>query len=75
LGAESYELVIQGTLSPVMTSALTGFDFDRREHGRTRLVGCLADQAQLHRVLGVLVDLNIRLVSLNQIPGDQPTAS
>jgi hypothetical protein len=75
VGADSYELVVEGRLGPVLASAIQGFDVTRYEGGRTHLIGWLSDQAQLHHALDVLADLSISLVSLNRLPSDQLTSA
>jgi hypothetical protein len=62
-----YEMVLKGRLSPALIEAI-GFDVSCVESGRTHLVGQQVDQESLHRAFGVLQDLNIELVSLNELP-------
>jgi hypothetical protein len=68
-----YEIVVKGRLSPVLIEAI-GFDVSCIECGCTHLVGRQVDQDSLHRVFRVLQDLNIELVSLNELPSREPTA-
>jgi hypothetical protein len=69
--AERYELVVRGTLSPAVASAIEGFDVVLSEGGRAHLVGWVGDQAGLHHVFEILRDLNISLVSLNRVDIDE----
>ncbi len=61
-----YEVVVRGSLSSDVT-ALIGFDFARFFDGKTFLVGHNVNQARLHGVFKVLQDLNIELVSVNEL--------
>ncbi len=62
-----YEIVVKGRLSPALIDAI-GFDVSCVERGCTHLVGDQVDQESLHRVFWVLQDLNIELLSLNELP-------
>jgi hypothetical protein len=62
-----YELVVRGTLSTAITEAID-FDLARSDGGRTFLVGHDVDQARLYGVFSLLRDLNIELVSVNELP-------
>jgi hypothetical protein len=73
VGTRVYEIVVKGRLSPVLIEAI-GFDVSCVECGCTHLVGRQVDQESLHRVFRVLQDLNIELVSLNELPALEPTA-
>jgi len=68
LGAETFEIVVRGRLSPTLVAALDGFEVSRCDHGLTHLVGWVPDQARLHSVLEILRDLNIELASVNPTP-------
>jgi hypothetical protein len=61
-----YEIVVKGRLSPVLIEAI-GFEVSCVEGGRTHLVGHQVDQESLHRAFRVLQDLNIELLSLNEL--------
>ncbi len=67
MSTSAYEIVVKGRLSDVLIEAI-GFDASRVENGRTYLVGRDVDQPRLHRTFRVLRDLNIELVSLNELP-------
>ena len=71
MSARSYEIEVNGTLSPTLVAAIEGFEVCHVELGRTTLVGWVSDQARLFSTLEVLRDLNIELISLNPGP-DQP---
>jgi hypothetical protein len=65
MGAQTFEIVIKGRLSPTLIAAIDGFEVSRCEHGLTHLVGWVPDQARLHSTLELLRDLNIELASVN----------
>ena len=65
MGAETFEIVVRGRLSPTLVAALDGFEVSHCDAGRTHLVGWVPDQARLHSVLELLRDLNIELASVN----------
>lgn len=72
MGAETFEIVVRGRLSPTLVAALDGFEVSRCDHGLTHLVGWVPDQARLHSVLEILRDLNIELTSVNPAPALDP---
>ena len=67
MGTESFEIVVQGRLSPTLVAALDGFEVSHCDDGLTHLVGFVPDQSRLHGLLDLLRDLNITLVSMNPI--------
>ena len=72
MGAETFEIVVRGRLSPTLVAALDGFEVSRCDRGLTHLVGWVPDQARLHSVLEILRDLNIELTSVNPLPAGGP---
>ena len=70
MGANKFEIVIKGRLSPTLAAAISGFEVVRCDHGLTHLVGWVTDQAGLHGTLELLRDLNIELISVNPVPLD-----
>ena len=70
MGAETFEIVVRGRLSPTLAAALEGFEVSHCDDGMTHLVGWVPDQARLHSVLELLRDLNIELASVN--PAQSP---
>ncbi|WP_431279953.1 hypothetical protein [Leifsonia poae] len=63
----TFEIVVKGTLSPPLITALEGFSVDHVENGRTHLIGEVPDQARLLGLLDLLRDLTVELVSVNPI--------
>ena len=74
MGAETFEIVVRGTLSPSLVAALDGFTVSRIENGMTHLVGSILDQAQLLGVLEGLRDLTIELISVNRVTPESSQA-
>jgi hypothetical protein len=72
VGAQTFEIVVKGRLSPTLVAALDGFEVSRCGDGLTHLVGWVPDQARLHSLLELLRDLNIELASVNPAPIAQP---
>ncbi len=68
MGAEKFEIVVRGRLSPTLVVALEGFEVSHCDDGLTHLVGFVPDQSRLHSLLELLRDLNIELVSVNPLP-------
>jgi hypothetical protein len=68
LSAETFEIVVKGTLSPALVAAIDGFTVSSSDRGLTRLVGTVPDQARLLGLLENLRDLTIELVSVNPLP-------
>ncbi len=67
MAATKFEIVVKGTLSPVLTAAIEGFEVSNCSHGLTYLVGWVPDQARLHGIMERFQDLNIELVSINPL--------
>ena len=77
LGAQTFEIVVKGRLSPSLIAAIKGFEVTKCVHGMTHLVGTVPDQSRLHGTLELLRDLNIELSSVIAIgtDGHDPTGS
>ncbi len=75
VGAETFEIVVRGRLSPTLVAALEGFEVSHCDDGLTHLVGWVPDQARLHSVLELLRDLNIELASVNPAPAASEQAA
>jgi hypothetical protein len=75
VGAESFEIVVRGRLSPTLVAALDGFEVIRCDDGLTHLVGFVPDQSRLHGLLELLRDLNIELVSMNPVLASETRSS
>jgi hypothetical protein len=63
----TYEIVINGTLSEPVAALIDGFHVTGTEHGLTHLVGTVPDQAKLRGLLLLFGNLNIEIVSVNQV--------
>jgi hypothetical protein len=67
MSAGTFEIIINGTLSPAFVAAFDGFTATTTPQGLTHLVGWVPDQAKLHGALGLLRDLGIDLVSVTRV--------
>ena len=75
LGADTFEIVVKGRLSPTLVAAIEGFEVTHCDQGQTHLVGWVPDQARLHSLLELLRDLNIELTSVNPVRSGKPDRS
>lgn len=69
-GAPIYEFRIQGHISGRVASLFEGMTITRHPDGTTRICGALTDQTALHSTLLKIRNMNIKLISVNPIPGD-----
>jgi hypothetical protein len=70
-----YEIKIQGRLDTRWSEWLYGMTITPQEGGTTILYGPLADQTVLHSVLDRIRDMNLHLISVNQIVTDEQRKS
>jgi hypothetical protein len=63
-------ITVRGRLSDRLASAFDGMTLIRRA-GVTELVGAVADQAQLHGLLGRIRDLGLELESMRFSPQEE----
>ena len=70
---EIYEIKIQGHLDVKWSEWLYGLTIIHEGHGATTLIGPLPDQTVLHSVLDRIRDMNLPLLSVNQIVSDGQT--
>lgn len=61
--AQTVRITVRGQLSDRLATAFDGMALERRA-GSTDLVGAVADQAQLHGLLGRIRDLGLELASI-----------
>ena len=64
---EIYEIKIQGHLDTKWSEWFYGMTITHEHDGATTLSGPLPDQTVLHSVLDRIRDLNLQLISVNQI--------
>lgn len=62
-----YEITIEGTVGPVVASAMEGFAVEPTAHGRSLLVGEVSDQAALYGFLDRLHDLHVEIFALRRL--------
>lgn len=67
-----YQIQVRGHLTDDWSDWFAGLRINRLDPTDTLLVGQL-DQAALHGVLARIRDLNLTLVSVNQVQEDTPT--
>jgi len=62
-----YEIRIKEEISEKSLTWFEDFTVTRTTLGETVLTGVLADQSALHGLLGKIRDLNLTLISVNQV--------
>jgi hypothetical protein len=62
-----YEIRVQGHLAHRWSEWFDGLEIVHLENGETRLTGPVPDQAALHGLLIKIRDLNLRLISVQQL--------
>ena len=67
----SYQIRLQGHLSPQWATYFDGFTLTNSENGEALLTGLIMDQAALHGVLAKIRDLGLPLLSVNKISNGQ----
>src|SRR5688572_28766914 len=70
---EIYEIKIQGQLDTKWSEWLYGMTITHEPGGVTALCGPILDQTVLHSVLARIRDMNLPLLSVNQIVSDGKT--
>jgi hypothetical protein len=70
-----YRIRIHGQLDNQWTDWFEGMSITLDEDGNTLLTGPVIDQAALHGLLKKIRDLGLTLVSVNQVPPQEPTNS
>ena len=63
-----YEIRLKGHLGPRWAARFDGLTLTTRADGTTLIEGPVVDQAALHRLLGVLRDLGLPLLSVTHRP-------
>lgn len=63
----SYEIKIKGELDPVWTEWFENLSLTHDCDGNTVLAGPIVDHTALHSILLKIRDLNLKLISLNEI--------
>ncbi|MCA9925622.1 MAG: hypothetical protein KC421_24795 [Anaerolineales bacterium] len=67
-----YEIKIKGHLGRRWTVWFEGMSITQADNGETLITGPIVDQAALHGLLRKVRDLGLPLISVSQIPSDQP---
>ena len=63
----SYEIKVKGELDPVWMEWFEGLSLTHDCEGNTVLTGPIIDNTALHSILLKIRDLNLKLISLNEI--------
>ena len=71
--SESYEIKVQGHLDTKWAEWFYGLTITHERDGGTTLCGPLPDQTVLHSVLERIRDMNLQLISVEQIASDGQT--
>ncbi len=71
---ETYEIKIQGHLDTKWSEWFYDMNITHERDGATTLYGPLPDQTVLHSVLDRVRDMNLRLISVEQIASDGQTS-
>ncbi len=64
---ETYELCIEGLLSPTWSDWFDGMTLINTEDGCSFLFGSVKDQAALHGILARIRDLNLKLILVRKV--------
>ncbi len=67
----TYQIRIEGHLSPMWEAEFEGFTITLAENGVTCLTGSVIDQAALHGLLRKIRDLGLPLVSIIRLKSKQ----
>ena len=70
-----YQIKIRGELDPAWTEWFEGLALTHDAEGNTLLTGPIVDQTALHSMLLKIRDLNLKLISVNEIKGDSKKVS
>lgn len=66
-----YEIRLRNHLGSNWSEWFDGLDVRQQENGETVLCGQIVDQAALHGVLARIRDLNLTLISVNQLDQEE----
>lgn len=67
MSEQNYQILLEGHLDPSWTEWLEGMTITLLESGETLLSGPVVDQAALRGLLTKIMDMNLKLVSINQL--------
>jgi len=73
--AKFYEIKVKGHLDPKWSDWLYGMTITHKSDDTTSLYGALPDQVVLHSVLDRIQDMNLQLISVNQITSEGQTSN
>ena len=67
-----YEIRVKGHLDSRWAAWFDGLSLTNSSDGTTLICGPVADQAALHGLLQKVRDMGLPLISVTQVPSDQP---
>jgi hypothetical protein len=67
-----YEIRLKGHLDSRWAAWFDGLSLTNERDGSTLICGPVADQAALHGLLQKVRDMGLPLISVTQVPSDQP---
>ena len=67
-----YEIRVKGHLDSRWAAWFDGLSLTNERDGSTLICGPVADQAALHGLLQKVRDMGLPLISVTQVPSDQP---
>ncbi len=73
--ARHYRICVEGQLGPGWSEWFTGMTLHHTEAGNTVLSGLVVDQAALHGLLARIRDLNLTLLTVEQVEPERPLTS
>lgn len=68
---QTYQIKLEGHLSPMWEAEFEGFTITLAENGMTCLTGPVIDQAALHGLMRKIRDLGLPLVSITRLQSKQ----
>lgn len=68
----NYQIKVRGELDPVWIEWFEGMALSHDCEGNTLLTGPIIDQTALHSILLKIRDLNLKLISVNEIERGKP---
>ena len=68
---QTYQIKLEGHLSPMWEAEFEGFTLTLAENGITCLTGAVIDQAALHGLMRKIRDLGLPLVSVTRLQSKQ----
>ena len=74
-GQLNYQIKIRGELDPAWAEWFEGLELTHDAEGNTVLTGPVVDHTALHSMLLKIRDLNLKLISVNEVEGNSKKVS